>query len=43
LGEAIGVRLTLVIATLGSGLLGALWLLVSPVRTLREQPQPVTG
>jgi hypothetical protein len=39
LGGAIGLRPTLVITALG-GLFGALWLLFSPVRGLRKQPEP---
>ena len=37
LGEAIGLRPTLVVAALGSQL-AFLWLTLSPVRTLRKQP-----
>ena len=38
LGAAVGVRLTLWIATIGA-LAGALWLLPSPVPALRELPE----
>ncbi len=39
LGATIGLRPTLWIATVG-GVLGVLWLLPSPVRSLRELPEP---
>lgn len=39
LGQALGVRLTLVIGAVGM-LLACLWPLCSPVRTLREAPEP---
>lgn len=41
LGGAIGLRGTLAVAGLGI-LLSSIWLIASPVRTLREQPAPVT-
>jgi MFS family permease len=41
LGAAIGLRGTLTVAGLGI-LFSSVWLMVSPVRTLREQPAPVT-
>jgi len=41
LGGAIGLRGTLAVAGLGI-LLSSIWLIVSPVRKLREQPAPVT-
>ncbi len=37
LGEMIGLRSTLVLAALGE-MLAALWLILSPIRSLREQP-----
>ena len=40
LGEVIGLRPTLLIAAAG-GALAFLWVLLSPVRTLREQPQMI--
>jgi MFS family permease len=40
LGSAIGARATLLVAALG-GLLSCLWLLGTPVRTLRAHPTPV--
>jgi predicted MFS family arabinose efflux permease len=40
LGEYVGLRLTMVVGALGI-LLASLWLLLSPVRTLRELPAPV--
>jgi MFS family permease len=40
LGEAIGLWPTLVVAVVGQ-FIAPLWVLLSPVRTLREQPQPV--
>ena len=40
LGGAIGLRWTLTVAGLGI-LFSSVWLMVSPVRTLREQPAPV--
>jgi MFS family permease len=41
LGAAIGMRPTLWIATLG-GLLGVLWLLFSPLRTMRRLPEQIS-
>ena len=41
LGAAIGLRETLTVAGLGI-LFSSVWRMVSPVRTLREQPAPVT-
>jgi MFS family permease len=40
LGGAIGLRQTLVVGAVGS-MLPSLWIIFSPVRGLREQPQPV--
>jgi len=40
LGEAIGLRPTLVVGALGQ-VLPALWLIFSPVRSLRTHPAPV--
>ncbi len=40
LGELIGLRATLVVAAVGA-MFSFLWVLLSPVRSLREQPQPV--
>ena len=40
LGEIIGLRATTLVGAIG-GALAFLWVLLSPVRTLREQPQPV--
>jgi MFS family permease len=40
LGDAIGLRPTLLVGALGSGL-SFLWVLLSPVRALRDQPVPV--
>ena len=42
LGTAIGVRPTLWIATVGA-LTGLLWLLPSPIRTLRDVPEPAAA
>lgn len=39
-GEAIGLRSTLILAALGE-MLSAVWLLFSPLRSLREQPEAV--
>jgi MFS family permease len=39
LGDLIGLRATLLVAALGSAL-SVLWVLLSPVRSLREQPAP---
>lgn len=41
LGERVGLRPTLLIGGMGA-LLGVLWLLVSPMRTLRHVPTPAT-
>jgi hypothetical protein len=41
LGGAIGLRWTLTVAALGI-LFASVWLIASPVRTLRDQPAPVT-
>jgi MFS family permease len=40
LGEQIGLRPTMLVGGLG-GLLAGLWVFFSPVRSLREQPEPV--
>jgi Na+/melibiose symporter-like transporter len=40
LGGAIGLHPTILVATIGS-LFAGLWVFFSPVRTLREQPQPI--
>jgi predicted MFS family arabinose efflux permease len=40
LGEVIGVRLTLVIASVGGGLLAGMLLFFSPVRRMSVQPPP---
>jgi predicted MFS family arabinose efflux permease len=40
LGEAIGLRSTLLLAALGE-ILAVLWLLLSPMRSLHEQPELV--
>lgn len=40
LGDTIGLRPTLLVGG-GGGFAGALWLLLSPLRTLREQPAPL--
>ncbi len=42
LGSIIGLRETLLVGAIGS-LLPVLWLALSPVRSLREQPQPAGG
>ena len=42
LGSTIGLRETLFVGAIGS-VLPVLWLVLSPVRALREQPQPVAG
>ncbi len=42
LGEWIGLQATLMVAACGE-LLAALWLLTSPVRRVREMPEPVAG
>lgn len=42
LGDLVGLQATLVVAAAGQAL-AVLWVLLSPVRRLREQPEPVAG